>query len=55
MAKFWSPTAWVLEAAFVIEIGPGKYVEAAVIAALLLFTLILDQIKRPVTMLFKVE
>ena len=37
LAKFWSPIAWLLEAAFVVEIGLGKYVEAAVIAALLLF------------------
>ncbi len=37
LAKFWSPIGWLLEAAFVIEIGLGKYVEAAVIAALLLF------------------
>src|SRR5208282_6533291 len=37
LAKFWSPIAWLLEGAFVIEIGLGKYVEAAVIAALLLF------------------
>ena len=37
LAKFWSPIAWLLEAALVIEIGLGKYVEAAVIAALLLF------------------
>ncbi len=37
LAKFWSPIAWLLEAAFLIEVGLGKYVEAAVIAALLLF------------------
>ena len=37
LAKFWSPIAWLLEAALVVEIGLGKYVEAAVIAALLLF------------------
>ena len=37
LAKFWSPIAWLLEAAMVIEIGIGKYLEAAVIAGLLLF------------------
>jgi H+-transporting ATPase len=37
LSKFWSPIAWLLEAAFVIELGLGKYVEAAVIAGLLLF------------------
>jgi H+-transporting ATPase len=37
LSKFWSPIAWLLEAAMVIEIGLGKHVEAAVIAGLLLF------------------
>jgi H+-transporting ATPase len=37
LAKFWSPIPWLLEAAMVIEIGLGRYVEAAVIVALLLF------------------
>ena len=37
LAKFWSPIAWLLEAAMVVEIGLGKFVEAAVIAGLLLF------------------
>jgi H+-transporting ATPase len=37
LAKFWSPIAWLLEVAMAVEIGLGKYVEAAVIAALLLF------------------
>ena len=37
LAKFWSPIAWLLEAALIVEIGLGKYVEAAVIAGLLLF------------------
>ncbi len=36
-AKFWSPIGWLLEVAFVIELGLGKYIEAAVIAGLLLF------------------
>jgi len=37
LTKFWSPIAWLLEAAFVIELGLEKYIEAAVIAGLLLF------------------
>lgn len=37
LAKFWSPIGWLLEAAFLVEIGLGKFVEAAVIAGLLLF------------------
>ena len=35
--KFWAPVPWMLEAAIVLEIGLGKYVEAAVIACLLAF------------------
>jgi H+-transporting ATPase len=37
LLKFWSPIGWLLEAAFMVEIGLGKYVEAGVIAGLLLF------------------
>jgi H+-transporting ATPase len=37
LTKFRSPIAWLLEAAFIIELGLGKYVEGAVIAGLLLF------------------
>jgi len=37
LAKFWSPIAWLLEAAMIVELGLGKFVEAAVIAGLLLF------------------
>jgi H+-transporting ATPase len=37
LAKFWSPIAWLLEVAMLVEIGLGKYVEATVIAGLLLF------------------
>lgn len=45
LAKFWSPIPWLLEAAFVVEIGLGKYVEAAVIAGLLLFNATLGLIQ----------
>ena len=37
LAKFWSPIPWMLEAAFVLQLGLGEYVEATVVAALLLF------------------
>jgi H+-transporting ATPase len=35
--KFWAPVPWMLEAAIVLEIVLGKYVEAAIIAGLLVF------------------
>jgi H+-transporting ATPase len=35
--KFWAPVPWMLEAAIVLEIALGKYVEAAIIAVLLAF------------------
>ncbi len=37
LAKFWSPIPWLLEAAIVLQIGSGKYVEAAIVGGLLLF------------------
>jgi H+-transporting ATPase len=37
LAKFWGPIPWLLEIAIVLQIGIGKYVEAAVVAGLLLF------------------
>src|SRR5580658_3381219 len=37
LAKFWAPVPWMLEAAIVLEIVLGKYVEAGIIAALLAF------------------
>jgi len=37
LSKFWTPVPWMLEAAVVLEVALGKYVEAAVIAALLAF------------------
>ena len=35
--KFWAPVPWMLEAAIVLELVLGKYVEAAIIAFLLVF------------------
>lgn len=37
LGKFWAPVPCMLEAAIVLELGLGKYIEAAIIAALLLF------------------
>jgi H+-transporting ATPase len=37
VAKFWAPIPWLLEAAIVLQIVLGKYVEAAVVAGLLVF------------------
>jgi H+-transporting ATPase len=45
LGKFWSPIPWLLEAAMVVEIGLGKYIEAAVIAGLLLFNAMLGFIQ----------
>lgn len=35
--KFWAPVPWMLEAAIMLELVLGKYVETAIIAALLIF------------------
>ena len=37
LAKLWAPVRWMLEAAIVLELVLGKYVEAAIIAGLLVF------------------
>jgi H+-transporting ATPase len=37
LEKFWAPVPWMLEAAILLQVGLGKYVEAAIIAALLVF------------------
>ena len=36
-AKFWAPVPWMLEAALLLQIALGAYVEAAVVGALLVF------------------
>lgn len=36
-AKLWAPVPWMLEAAILLELALGKYVEAAIIAGLLVF------------------
>jgi H+-transporting ATPase len=37
LTKFWAPVPWMLEAAIMLEVALGKYVEAAIIAVLLAF------------------
>jgi H+-transporting ATPase len=37
LAKFWAPVPWMLEAAIVLELVTSKYLESAIIAALLVF------------------
>jgi H+-transporting ATPase len=37
LTKFWAPVLWMLEAAIALEAALGKYVEAAIIMALLAF------------------
>src|ERR1035438_1203709 len=37
LTQFWAPVPWMLEAAIVLEVVLGKYVEAAIIAVLLAF------------------
>ena len=37
LEKFWAPVPWMLEAAIMLELVLGKYVEAAIIALLLVF------------------
>jgi len=41
VAKFWAPVPWMLEAAIVLELTLDKYVEAAIIALLLIFNAVL--------------
>src|SRR6202050_3491378 len=37
LAKFWAPVPWMLEAAVILQLALHEYVEAAVIAGLLVF------------------
>jgi H+-transporting ATPase len=37
LSKFWTPVPWMLEAAIVLEVVLGEYIEAAVIEVLLVF------------------
>jgi H+-transporting ATPase len=37
LEKLWAPVPWILEAAIVLQLALGKYIEAAIIAGLLAF------------------
>src|ERR1700679_1601772 len=39
--QFWAPVPWMLGAAIVLELFLGKYIEASIIAALLVFNAVL--------------
>lgn len=41
LEKFWAPVPWMLEAAILLEFVLGKYIEGAIIAALLVFNAVL--------------
>jgi H+-transporting ATPase len=41
LAKFWAPVPWMLEGAIVLQLFLGEYVEAAIIAVLLVFNAVL--------------
>ena len=45
LAKFWSPVAWLLEAAVALQLFLHEYVEASVVGALLLFNAALGLIQ----------
>ena len=39
--NFWAPVPWMLEAAVVLELSLGKFIEGAIIAVLLVFNAVL--------------
>jgi len=41
LGKFWAPVPWMLEAAILLEIGLGKYLEGAIVGSLLVFNAVL--------------
>jgi H+-transporting ATPase len=45
LAKLWAPVPWLLEAAIILQVGLGQYVEAAVIAGLLGFNTMLGLVQ----------
>ena len=45
LGKFWAPVPWMLEAAVILQLGLGQYVEAAVVGGLLLFNAALGVIQ----------
>jgi H+-transporting ATPase len=45
LEKFWAPVPWMLEATTLLELWLGKYVEAAIIATLLVFNAVIGLIQ----------
>ena len=45
LTKFWSPVAWMLEAAILLQIGLGEYTGGAIVAFLLLFNAVLGSVQ----------
>ena len=45
LGKFWAPVPWMLEAAIILQLALGEYVEAAVIAVLVLFNAALGYVQ----------
>lgn len=41
LTKFWAPVPWMLEAAILLQLALGEYVDAAIIAGLLVFNAVL--------------
>ncbi|MBW4023826.1 MAG: HAD-IC family P-type ATPase [Proteobacteria bacterium] len=45
LEKFWAPVPWMLEGTVVLELALGKFIEAAVVAGLLLFNAVIGLIQ----------
>lgn len=45
VSKFWAPIPWLLEAAIALQIAAGAYLEAAIVAALLAFNVVLGLVQ----------
>ena len=48
LEKFWTPVPWMLEAAIVLQLALGEYIEAAAVVGLLVFNAVLGFFKRVV-------
>jgi H+-transporting ATPase len=46
LEKFWGPVPWLLEAAIILQLSLGAYIEALVVAALLLFNATLGVVQQ---------
>jgi len=45
LQKLWGPVSWMLEASVILEIALGKYVEAGIIGALILFNAVMSTLQ----------